>query len=89
MTQPQQVEAHLLVVLGEVRGDVKGILRTQQDFSARLTEIEKRLGQRVDTVEDRITDLERYRWKVGGFTIAVGILSSLVFQGLQTLGLTQ
>lgn len=61
MLNPSTPEAHALVILGEVRGDVKGILRSQTEFTHRLAELELRVMQSLEEVEtetgNRLTGL--------------------------------
>lgn len=72
-----------MIILGEVRGDVKGILRSQQAFSLDLKALEQRVGTRIDTLEDRVSeteknvsDLQSYRFKVAGFVFGVTIIAT-------------
>lgn len=89
MTQYTPPEAHLLVILGEVRGDVKGIVRSQTDLSKRLDDLENRLYGRIKQVdadaqtrmgdiETRVGALESIRMKVAGFVLAMSLVAAVV-----------
>lgn len=85
MTTPLPPEAHALVLLGEVRGDVKGVMRALTDLNVRLAEIEATHGARVSKVEARVSSLESYRTKIAGFTIGIALLLSITKDKLPAL----
>mgnify|MGYP000288898879 CR=1 FL=1 len=89
MTTPPTPEAHLLVILGEVRGDVKGVLRSQQEFSKRLdaleahftsriTKVEQEVDDRLVGIEKRVLSLEAIRLKAAGAILALTLIASVV-----------
>lgn len=89
MTLPVQIESHLLVVLGEVRADVKSTRKSLDEVAVRLTEMEDRMGSRIagvehetqkrlEKVEGRLKSLEAIRLKVAGFALAVAIFIPLL-----------
>lgn len=85
MTSPLPPEAHALVLLGELRGDVKGIARTLLDLNVRLAEIEANNGARFGRLEMRLSTLEAYRTKIAGFVIALALLMTLTKDKLPAL----
>jgi hypothetical protein len=62
-------ENQLLLMLGEMRGDVKSILNSLQ---VQRTDI--------DSLDNRVTSLENWKAWIFGAAAAVGALSSYVFQ---------
>lgn len=89
-------ESHLLVILGEVRGDVKGIVRSQIDLKERLDDLEERLydhikqvdqtaRSRMSSFDERLGNLESFRMKAAGFVLAVSMISALVGAKLPTI----
>jgi hypothetical protein len=85
MTTPPTNEAHLLVIFGEVRGDVKALLRSQLEMNERFAANEKHTDERFEKLEDRIGALERYRLKVAGFTLAIASFLTLTQSKLAPL----
>lgn len=76
MTTTLPPEAHLLVVLGEVRGDVKGILRTQNDMNVELKALESRLGDRLNKELQALDDATKA--SISGLNTRVGSLDTRV-----------
>ncbi len=85
MTTPLPPEAHALVILGEVRGDVKGIARTLTAFEDRMSAIEEAQAKRFAGLETRLSALEAYRTKIAGFTIALALFLTLTKDKLPAL----
>ncbi len=53
----------LYLLLGEIRGDIKSLIQSNQDQS-----------QRLDQHSARLTTLERFQWKLMGGATAVSIV---------------
>jgi len=77
MTTPPTNEAHLLVMFGEVRGDVKSLLRSQQELTHRIGITEEHNEARFIKLEGRLKSLEAIRLKVAGFTMALAMMLTL------------
>lgn len=78
-------EAHLLVILGEVRGDVKGIAKSLASLETRIHDVESAMDTRVGALGARITALETYKTKVAGFTIGLALVLTLTKDKLPAL----
>lgn len=88
MTTPQTLEANLLVLFGELRGDVKSLLKSNGELKDGMLAMETRLEEQVKAVEaemlskhkalsERVSALEAIRLKVAGFALALTILGAL------------
>lgn len=76
MTNPLPPDAHALVILGEVRGDLKGLLRSQQELIEHLNRVETQHSDRIAALTARISVLEGYRLKIGYFAVGAAFFAS-------------
>lgn len=64
-------DSKLFLLLGEIRGDIKSLVKSAQDQSNRL-----------DQHSARLTTLERFQWKLmGGATaisVAIGVITKFI-----------
>lgn len=71
-------DTRLLVLFGEMRGDLKALLRSQQELNERLSVSEEVTNDRMNKLEGRIKSLEAVRLKVAGFATALGAFAALL-----------
>ena len=80
----------LLLILGELRGDMKSVVKNQEDFKSELTYVERRLSGQSAPIEERLSALEAFRSKIAGFAIAASLVASVITTKIaHLLGLTQ
>ena len=64
-------DSKMFLLLGEIRGDIKSLVKSAQDQSNRL-----------DQHSARLTTLERFQWKLMGaaavISFAVGIIAKFI-----------
>lgn len=85
MTAPNSPEAHALIILGEVRGHVEGLVRAQSEFIRRLEASEAAHDLQMKAISTRVSSLESYRTKVAGFTIGLAMVLTLTKDKLPAL----
>lgn len=78
MTGINADETRLLVLFGEMRGDLKSVLREQQELAKRLATYEDAVTKEIDALDERVSGLEAIRLRVAGFATAVGLLAALL-----------
>jgi Ni,Fe-hydrogenase I large subunit len=78
-------ESHVLLVLGEVRGDVKGIARTLNSLEKKIEEVEQQSSTRISALEKRVGVLESIKVRVAAFCTAVALMSAAAFNKLPAL----
>lgn len=71
-------DTRLLVLFGEMRGDLKALLRSQQELNERLSFSEAAIHERVSKLDVRMRSLEAMRLKVAGFATAVGAIAAIL-----------
>lgn len=77
MTNIPTDESRLLVLFGEMRGDLKSLLKSQEELAKRLGRYEEDTDLRMAKLEARVRSLEAVRWKVAGFTTAIAAAATL------------
>lgn len=85
MTTPTPQEAQVLLILGELRGDVKGIASTLKTYDARINDLEDTADARFGKIEVRVKALEDIKLRVGGLALGVGLASGLAAPKLPQL----
>lgn len=78
MTGMTADDTRLLVLFGEMRGDLKSLLRSQEELNARLTVSEAAMHERLSSLSNRVKSLEAMRLKVAGFATAIGAFAALL-----------
>jgi hypothetical protein len=78
MTHPSPSEASVLLILGEVKGDVKNILSTLIGYDLRLNTLEDTVDLRFSKLETRVKTLEDLKLRVGAMAFGAGIASGLM-----------
>jgi hypothetical protein len=73
MTAPNLQDTNVLLILGEVRGDVKGIVKSLSSLEANINAVEDASDIRFSKIESRISQLEQIKTRVGGLALGVGI----------------
>lgn len=69
-------DTHVLIILGEIRGDVKGISRSIMSLENKIDEVEKKSAQRTRDLEDRVSSLEAVRTKIAAFVTVLGLVGA-------------
>jgi hypothetical protein len=82
MTGFSPQDANLLLILGEVRGDVKGIIKTLASLDANIKSVEEEAAARFAKLDARVAALERIAIRIGGLTVGVGVASGVLSQKL-------
>ena len=78
MTHPSPQEASVLLILGELRGDVKSVLLHQRETAARINALEDTTDQRFVKIEARVKVLEDFKTRVAYLAIGVGAASGFL-----------
>lgn len=78
MTGVTSEDTRLLVLFGEMRGDLKALLRSQQELNERLSLNEAATEARLAALDKRVKSLEAVRLKVAGFATALGAFAALL-----------
>lgn len=84
MTNITTDDTRLLVLFGEMRGDLKALLRSQEDLTLRIKQIEAATNTRYEGLDERLGSLERIRVKVGAYTAALAFAAGLFSDKLST-----
>lgn len=71
-------DTRLLVLFGEMRGDLKSLLRSQEELNARLTLSEASTHERINNLSSRVKSLENVKLKVATFATALGAFAALL-----------
>jgi DNA-binding transcriptional MerR regulator len=82
------IDKDLLLLLGELRGDMKGIRdlleSNQQSTNTRIEDLTKVVDTRLGASEERISRLEEGErsliWKVGGIGTTAGAVSAMLVE---------
>jgi hypothetical protein len=82
MTGFSPQDANLLLILGEVRGDVKGIIKTLASLDANIKSVEEEAAARFAKLDTRVAALERIAIRIGGLAVGVGVASGVLSQKL-------
>ena len=80
MTHPSPQEASVLLILGEVKGDVKNILKTLTAYDARINAVEDASDARFSNIEQRLKTLEDLKLRIGAIAIGVGLAAGFFGQ---------
>lgn len=80
------IDQDLLLLLGELRGDMKGIRdlleSNQQSTNTRIEDLSKVIDTRLSATEDRVSRLEEGErsliWKVGGIGGTAGAIGAML-----------
>lgn len=75
MTAFTPQDSSVLLILGEVRGDVKGIARSLATLDAHINAVEATSDARFSKLEGRVGGLEAIKIRIGGLALGVGIFS--------------
>lgn len=78
MTGISADDSRLLVLFGEMRGDLKSLLRQQEELNERLRVSEETLHERISKLDARVKSLEAIRLRVAGFATAMGALAAIL-----------
>ncbi len=79
---------HPLLMLGEIRGDIKYLVQTVRATSERLDKIEESHGDRHGRLEARVRTLENFKITLGVFTTALAIAAPMLMTAvLKKLGI--
>ena len=71
-------DTRLLVLFGEMRGDLKSVLRQQEDMGKRLAAYEDAVTKEIDALDARVGKLEGIKLRVAGFATALGAGAALL-----------
>lgn len=82
MTQPNPQDSHVLLILGEVRGDVKGIVQALSSLDARLASVEASTDARLKKLEDRVAALEAIKSRIGALAVGVGLAAGATAESI-------
>lgn len=85
MTHPSPQEASVLLILGELRGDVKSLVSSFSSLNARLSDVEDVTDARLSKIEGRVRSLEEIKLKVGAVALGVGLAAGLLGPKLPVL----
>lgn len=80
MTHPSPQEASVLLILGEVKGDVKNILKTLTAYDARINAVEDASDARFAKIEGRLKTLEDLKLRIGAMAVGVGVAAGIFGQ---------
>lgn len=80
MTHPSPQEASVLLILGEVKGDVKNILKTLTEQGARINAVEDTADARFTSIEQRLKTLEDLKLRIGAMAVGVGLAAGFFGQ---------
>lgn len=80
MTHPSPQEASVLLILGEVKGDVKNILKTLTAYDARINAVEDASDMRFAKIEARLKTLEDFKLRIGAVALGVGVAAGFFGQ---------
>lgn len=78
MTGLSGEDTRLLVLFGEMRGDIKSLLLQQEEFGKRLSSYEDAVTKEIDALDERVSQLERIKLRVAGFATAFGALATIL-----------
>lgn len=85
MTHPSPQEASVLLILGELRGDVKGLVSSFASIQAHINAVEETSDARFTKLEGRVRSLEEIKLKVGAVALGVGLAAGLLGPKLPVL----
>lgn len=85
MTALNPTDNNVLLILGEVRGDVKGIARALSSHEAKINNVEAASEARFAELEARISNLESIRTRVGAMAVGVGLTSAIAANKLPAI----
>lgn len=71
-------DTRLLVLFGEMRGDLKSVLQRQEDLSKKIASYEDAVTREIDALDERVAKLESIKLRVAGFATAVGVGAALL-----------
>lgn len=74
---PNSPEHQLLLLLGELRGNMANVAATLGRLEGRIDATEEINAARYSDFSDRISKLEAYRLKIAGFTVGVAFLMTM------------
>lgn len=72
MTAIRPQDSNVLLILGEVRGDVKGIAKNLAALDAQINAVEDTSDIRFAKLEARLGTLEAIKTRIGGLALGVG-----------------
>ena len=87
------IDKDLLLLLGELRGDMKGIRdlleSNQQSTNTRIEDLTRVVDTRLSASEERISRLEDGErtliWKVGGISASAGVVGAMLAEAVKHL----
>jgi hypothetical protein len=85
MTTINPQDASVLLILGEVRGDVKGIAKAINTLEANINAVEAASDVRFSKLETRVGSLEAIKLRIGGLAIGVGLFVGFTADKLPSL----
>lgn len=68
----------MYMLLGEIRSDVKALREAREHGNMRMDALESMHRARETILEDRISKLESFRYKIAGVTVVLGFCSPLI-----------
>jgi hypothetical protein len=74
MTAMNPQETNLLLILGEMRGDLKAIAEGLGKLDKRVASVEQSAEDRHTALAGRVSKLEDIKTRIGGLAVGVGLL---------------
>lgn len=79
MTTPSSPQGdNLLLILGEMRGDLKAVVAGLSKMEAQISSVETKAHERASSLEKRVASLEAIRMKIGTLAVFIAILLTAV-----------
>lgn len=75
----------LYMMLGEIKAMLSTVVHSQETLKSDHKELEQHIADRLQSHSDRITEIEKWRWKGAGIVAAGVIVVPLVLSLLPTL----
>ena len=85
MTTINPQDASVLLILGEVRGDVKGIAKALNTLEANINAVEAASDVRFSKLESRVGSLEAIKLRIGGLAVGAALFAGFTADKLPAL----
>ncbi len=85
MTTVNPQEVSLILILGEMKGDLKNMTNSLTAIDAKISTVDSAAESRHDNHERRLAGLEAIKTRIGALAIAAGILAGAIQPKLAAL----
>lgn len=78
MNEQTTDKSTVAVQVGSIAADVRHILAGQARVEASIVEIRREFREENDRLDKRLTEVEKFVWRVGGFAVMASILVPVI-----------